>query len=283
MYNPTLLIVVFLSLIWGTSCRKKDLISSLEDNLSIAQENSDLESEFQNIYQFGENQIRNAKTSTNFLLPDCAFIRWDTIGTPKFFTIDFGVTPCLCYDGIYREGRIRVEYQGTTYKPGSYAIIQTENYKANSKLIQGTKRIELTEVRGDMAIYRVKVSNASITYDNGIMRWESERTIVRTKGHLTPFNPFDDAYSIEGWAEGTSRKGIRFSVVTESSLIKDYTKCNRLLAPQNQGRFISGKLRINNKESNDYFTLDYDPLGGAPCDRLATITWRGKTYNIIIW
>ncbi|MCS6905108.1 MAG: hypothetical protein RML72_04245 [Bacteroidia bacterium] len=278
------LIVFFLIVtIFAPGCHKKNLTANMEDNLSIAQDNSDLESEFQNIYHFGENQMRSGKTSGNLFLPECASIKWDTIGTKKVFTIDFGSTPCLCYDGIYREGKLRVEYQGNFYQAGSYAIIQPENYKANFRLIQGIKRIDLTQVQGDAATYRVKVTNASITYDNGVAKWQSERTIIRSKGHSTPLNPFDDAYSVSGTAEGTNRKGIRFSVITESPLIKDYTKCGNLLAPQNRGRFISGKLRVKNEDSEDYFILDYDPIGGAPCDRLAAITWRNKTYNITIW
>jgi hypothetical protein len=275
--------LLLLTLVFSSACRKKGLLENAQDNLEIAQDNSDLESEYQNIYHFSETQIRSGKTSSTGMLPDCANITWDTSGNTKTMLIDFGQTPCLCYDGIYREGTLRIEYSGRFNQAGSYAVITPQNYRVNTRLIQGTKRIDLTEVRTDAATYQIKVQNASITYDNGIARWESERTIIRTKGHSTPLNPFDDAYLVSGSATGTNRKGIRFSVSTESPLLKDYTKCGLLLAPQNRGRFISGKLRVTNLTNNDFFILDYDPIGGTPCDRVAAVIWRNKTYNITLW
>jgi hypothetical protein len=45
--------------------------------------------------------------------------------------------------------------------------------------------------------------------------------------------------------------------------------------------FVSGELLITDEDNNNTMTLDYDPDGGEPCDRTATVRFNdGKEFTI---
>ncbi|MCS7085107.1 MAG: hypothetical protein NZ534_03380, partial [Bacteroidia bacterium] len=101
-----------------TGCKRENEKDKNEGAYIAAEDNSKMESEFQQIFDQSDNAVRynpSGKTSDiENWLPECATVTRDTVGSVRTVVITFDSTGygCLCRDGLYRKGTIRVEYSG---------------------------------------------------------------------------------------------------------------------------------------------------------------------------
>ena len=184
--------------------------------------------------------------------------------------INFGPTNCLCPDGRYRRGIIKVVFTGSDLRRHSGATVTRENYFVNDN--QHTATRIFTDLGNGS--FTVDVPSASIIFANngGTHSWTAHRIFTRTAGFATP-QISDDEYSITGSALGTNRKGVDYTATIMQPLIKRFTVgCFR--------HFVSGTVSISNSRSNTLL-LNYDPAGTGVCDNIASVTINGGRTRTI--
>ena len=185
--------------------------------------------------------------------------------------INFGTTNCLCPDGRYRRGIIKIVFTGNDLRRHSGATVTRENYFVNDN--QHTATRIFTDLGNGS--YSVSVPQASIILANngGTHSWTAQRTFTRTAGFGTP-QISDDEYSITGSTSGTNRRNVRYTATIGQPLIKRFTVgCFR--------HFASGTVNISNSNGKTLL-LNYDPTGTNACDNIASVTINGRTRTITL-
>lgn len=260
------------------SC-KDNSVQDVVESIQSAEDNSISETEFSNIFDYinseGDNNFSKAEKTGGFdnpqintsLLPDCASVSFDS--AKKIITIDFGATNCLCRDGNYRRGILTAQFSKKPKEIGAVVLISLENYYVNDRRVTGSK----TYTHTDVYKWTVNVQNASVETENGTITWNSVRTVEKTEGGATP-TPLDDVYVISGTEQGINRQGNEFTVTIGQPLKKVISyACMR--------HFVSGVWTLVNK-GGATMSLDYDPIGGEPCDKIAEVTINGKKRTITL-
>ena len=279
-YFTLFLALIAISFLSFYGCKDNSTDPILE-TLTSAEDNSTVESEYANIFEYvddeGENNsvLSGVKSGNNYeiqeatvLLPDCATKSIDT--ATRTLTIDFGTTNCLCRDGNNRRGKIHAHFIGKFREIGSQVIVTLEDYYVNDNKVTGMKTIE----RIEQYKWSIDVDSASITTPRGTISWESDRTVERTEGYLTPLNILDDEYVYTGTATGINRKGIAFSVIIDQPLKKKMDfGC--------MTTFVSGKLTIYNDKS-DTLKVNYDPDNNEACDKKVEVDINGVKRIIYV-
>jgi hypothetical protein len=277
----TLLLAIFAIISLTFFGCKDNSTDPVLETLTSAEDNSTVESEYANIFEYvndeGENnsELSGVKSGNNseileatVLLPDCATKSIDT--STRTLTIDFGTENCLCQDGNYRRGKIRAQFIGKFREIGSKVIVTLEDYYVNDNKVTGKKTIE----RIEQYKWSIEVEGASITTSKGTISWNSNRTVERTAGYLTSLNIWDDEYVYTGSAEGTNRKGVDFTVNIDQPLKKKIQLgCF--------STFISGKLTIVN-DKGDTLKVNYDPDNNEACDKKVEVEINGVKRIIYV-
>ena len=276
--NYLLIVVLSLFILFICSCRENSTDDVME-SIQSAEDNALAENEFSAVFDYvndeGENnpiEVMLENKSPDFLglgdlLPECAEVTKDTLN--KLIIINFGTTNCLCKDGRYRRGMILAVFTGKWKEIGSSVSITLENYYVNDRAVTGTKTI----TRLDTNKWQTVVINASITTEKGTVSWQSERTVEKLEGNGTR-TLWDDLYKVTGSGSGTNANGINFTVVIVEPLIKEISiGCYK--------NFTAGIWTLEN-DNGVTMTLNYDPIGGAPCDKIAEVTVNGKTKRITL-
>ena len=203
------------------------------------------------------------------LLSGCCTRTYDA--ATRTLTLDFGPTNCLCPDGRYRRGAIKVVFSGPYRQAGAVVTITHLSYFVNDNQHLGTHII--TSLGGGS--FDLSVQNASIIYaTNGeTTSWSSQRRYTRTAGFGTA-SILDDAYSITGSLTGTNRRKVSYTATIQQPLVKRFTLgCAR--------HFVSGTVQIANSGGRSLL-LNYDPTGTAACDNVASVTLNGQTYPVTL-
>ena len=188
----------------------------------------------------------------------------------RTLVIDFGRVNCLCPDGRYRRGIIRIVFTGSDRRRHSGAIVTRESYFVNDNQHTATR------IFNDLGngSFSVSVPSASIIRANngGTHSWTANRVHTRTAGFGTP-QISDDEYSITGTASGTNRRGQGYTATIGQPLVKRFvTGCFR--------HFASGTVNIVNTRGNTLL-LNYDPAGTGACDNIASVTINGRRTKTI--
>lgn len=260
-----------------SSCNRDK--EELEEIFEAAEDHALMEGEFSNINDWAENQADDkgfGKANTS-ILPGCAQVTVNTTATPKFLEINFYDSAnsgnnyaCLCNDGNYRRGKIRCEFTGAYRTQGSKLVVTLQDYFVNDIQYTGTRTItNLGNASGNYK-YSYVVTGASAITPEGTVTWTTTGELERVEGEGT-INPFDDVYLLRGSSNGISRAGKNFSVNITTPLKK------KIGCP----RIVSGKTNITNSSGNS-MELDFDPIGGENCDRVAKITYKDRTRNITL-
>jgi hypothetical protein len=259
-----------------TGCNRNNN-DAAPDNFTSAEDNAVAESEMASVYELVDIEARfeptiGGRQGGSGNLPACATRTYNQ--TTKTLTLDFGTTNCLCKDGMYRRGQITAVFNGKYRTPGATITITLNNYFVNDNQHTGTKLItNLGNGSGNFK-YSVQVQNASVTTPNGTISWSADRVVERVAGDSS-INLLDDVYLVTGSANGTNRKGVNFTVVIDQPLKKVFQAgCAR--------NFVAGKLTITNTGNSKSMHLNYDPIGGEPCDKIAEVTVNGKTKQITL-
>ena len=270
MYVAFSLVLGALFILGG--CRENPNNPTVESIVS-ATDNAIAENEFANIFEYVDDEGANSavfgkSVGQAELRPACATVTVDSVN--RMLTLDFGDENCLGKDGLYRRGKIIAQFIGQYREPGASVVISLEDYFVQDNAVEGTKTI----ARTSDSSWSVKVSEAEITGPNGDSHsWSSEREVTRIQGHGT-FTPWDDIYQYTGSANGINRNGVEYSVTVDEPLIKKIQiGCLK--------NFVDGVLTISNSRGGT-LSVDYDPIGDAPCDKTAEVTINGETRIITL-
>lgn len=293
LFNGTFSILLAGMLLTVSGCKKETETPPTTDTVESAEDNAKMESEMNNVMDVVNAAQKNSfgKTSQNDFLPPCATITVDSLSNPKTKTITFsdpnGVNgACLCNDGVYRKGSIKVAFYGEKDQPGFQRIITLVDYYAGPAAetnFMGTKTWTYEGMDGDAKKFTVKVEGGKAVNAQGTATWQCQQTVWQTKGLDTP-EIIDDAYLVRGTGAGVNRKGVSYSTAIDENkpLVKDFDKCGWQIGDHKlRGRFISGVSTLTNSNGKT-MTLDYDPIGGEPCDRIARITINGHSTDITL-
>ncbi|MGV3540712.1 MAG: hypothetical protein ACO1OQ_12940 [Rufibacter sp.] len=256
---------------------KKDLEQEdALENIQSVEDNAVAEAEFASVFDYVDmeapDDFQSGARLTGLLpLPSCAQRTWNA--ATKTLTLDFGTTNCLCSDGVYRRGKIVAVFNGPRRTVGSTVTISLQDYFVNDRQHTGTKVITNLTAETGKRKYQVVVTGASVVTPEGTISWTANRIVERTAGSGT-VPKADDEYTVTGSASGTNRKGVDFTCAITTPLKKVF----RVGCLKN---FVAGVVTVTN-ENNKSLTLDYDPVGGEPCDRIAAITVNGRTKQITL-
>lgn len=277
--NPLLLAFVFIALAFS-SC-KQTTEPTTSANTQSSEDNALIDGEFSAIFSMASSQgdvtnsteaekkangIAGEKDKSD-LLPSCATVTIDSIA--KEILIDFGSQNCLCNDGLYRRGKVKMKLTGVWKAIGSSFTINLIDYYVQDMKVTGTKTINILS----SGSFSITVTGASIETPTGTISWNANRTITHTKGFLTKNTTADDEYEIIGNASGINRKGVGFSVsISNANPLLKRLSCT-------QKEFISGEVTILN-DKGDTLIVNYDPDNTKGCNKNAVVTINGKTYNI---
>lgn len=250
-------------------CQKED------DPQQVETETVETEAMTESEFTIADNFVEEAGNDEEFLngrvaansggLPACATRTFNR--ETHTITIDFGNTNCLCRDGRYRRGKIVASFDGARHTSGSSVTITLLDYYVNDNHITGTK----TKTWVNANKVNVVVQDASIETPRGTAHWTANRVVERVAGADTRILT-DDIYLISGSSEGVNRQGVEFNTVIEQPL-------KLVLAETCVRNFVAGVVRTVTERGNT-FVLNYDPIGGEPCDKIAEITVNGRSKQI---
>jgi len=239
-----------------SSCKKEDN----DFEIGTSEDNSAFELSFDEIYK----EVDAAASEQGLKKAGFPLITIDSSGSPIKMTIDYGVTNYLCKDGNLRRGKIFVTWTGFYRAKGTKIEIGFDNFFQNNKSIKGQKTIEnLGRNTNGKLYYEINV-NANITGTDGLTHyWKSKRTRTWLEGEST-LTSLDDIYEITGNAEGTSRKGISYTVSIVSPLRVDLS-C--------EWRIVKGIITLT-PIGNPERKLDF---GNGSCSSEVTLTVNGRS------
>jgi hypothetical protein len=258
----------------ASNCKKKEEIDF--DTATIA-DNSTADNVFDDVFRDATDkvaEISNGRiTGTDSTVSGCPTVTFFLNENPKRILIDYGNTPCLGGRGNYKKGKINVTYTGRYRDVGTVITTTFDNFYVNDYKVEG-KQVVTHTVKNQ---YEVKVSDTSgngfstLTKDNEVITWKSNRTRKWRAGESTIANWQDDEYEITGNGEGTNRNGRKFTAtITRPLLI-------RLSCWNTTQRFypVSGTISIK-PENLPERIIDY---GSGACDKIATISANNQSLQ----
>lgn len=204
----------------------------------------------------------------------CFTVTYTQLSAPARFplkvVIDFGAG-CTGRDGRTRKGKIVIVYTGPLFIPGNSTTTSFEGYTVNNVTVEGTHKISNNSTP-NIKSFKVMVIGAKLSKENGnFTQWNSEKTISQTEGLGTPLFPLDDAFKLEGGANGAVKKGDKFfqwSTIITEPLVKKFT-C----------RWIAKGVVVMQKSNAPVAELNY---GTGSCDNKATLTINGQVREITL-
>ena len=248
-------------------------------NVQSSIDNSFASSEFSAISNMVETEARNTpvvyKTSGNLQVNGVycpgAIVTGTALGANQYrLEIDFGPAGSNCMDGRLRTGKLICSISGRWSVNGSVVTIVPEDYTVNAWAVQFNKTIShrgidtLTGFRK----FDVTISNGVISTPQGIIEYESNRTVEWIAGENTPANYTDDQYRINGSASGVARDLIPFTATIDQPLI----------ANMNCQHLVQGVVSLT-PQFYSTRTIDY---GQGVCDDQAVLSIDGFSFNITL-
>jgi hypothetical protein len=269
------LIVITSAGIVLSSCKKKEETKTY--TYRSAQDNAKAEGIFNRCY----NQVSKAahqvgsKTTNDTIFGNCPTLHISGNWGNWTVVLDYGDT-CVGDDGITRSGKIISHVVGLYVDPNSTVTSTFDNFYETingvAHQVQGTQVIKnLGHNAAGHPHFSVDVSNASITYADGTIQWNSQRDNEWIAGDSTYLWPYDDAYNVTGIANGTDINGDAFTVNITTPLLTKF--CPTILS----WVVASGTLEIIN---SGYPTIKVD-YGTGTCDWIIYVTINGTTYTIV--
>jgi hypothetical protein len=270
----TVLIIVSLSLLVYSGCRKKE--DKKPTDYSASTNNANADNAFAGVWKeiSTVTDSSNALRSPSSTLSACAtasITPFDLITWPKTVIIDFGTTNCTGSDGNNRRGKITAVFSGRYLDSNTVITVTLTNYYHNDYHIEGTQIIT-NKGRNSAGhrVFNVVVNNAIVTNPtNGKQTtWNTNQNREFFAGYNTWFNIFDDVYKITGSAHGVAENGESYTLTINTPL-QINVGCPWI---------VSGVLTIALADYPTYpIVCDY---GTGTCDATGTATLAGTTYTI---
>lgn len=184
-------------------------------------------------------------------------------------TIDFGTTGCTDSQNNTRKGKIRVEFKGRRFLPGSSIVTTTEGYSINGITLEGTRTV--TNISGSTE----QAPKFSIVLEDGKATWPDNtfatREVNRTREWVRGANATEDSWIVTGSASGRNRnEGVYEMNITKPLVYKRICAVSRKIMVALEG---TKELTVNGKR----ITIDY---GSGDCDRTVTITVDGQSKQV---
>lgn len=277
-FNVVLIIVLFFSSLFFTSCEKEiDNPSNKQPSFSAVTDNALAESIFADVFNQSGKASKDAEEaisnkSMNGILTSCPTITISPFDLtwPKVITVDFGQTNCLGSDGHNRRGIINIHATESWYTQGSVTTITFTDYFIDDHKVEGTEIITNNGRNLDSnLVFTADVQNAKITKPNNtFLMWNSLRQQEWTEGEPTILNPYDDVYMVTGNVTGISSGGENYTINTIAPL-------NILVGCQ---WIRAGVIEIN-IQGLPTITVNY---GNGVCDGYCEATVNGVVYPIIM-
>jgi hypothetical protein len=276
-------IIFLVPLLFLFACNKEKKITV--DSVISAKDHSTIESEFSSVFDVAEDFNSNDRRvrSGQTILPSSAVVTFQdssfSDGDGIECTIDFGPLKTnspkgvLCLDGRYRAGVLHLKMNKRYFQDSFECMIWAEESDAyyagndgfNLSSISGT----MTVLKLNLSTFKITVSNAKLSNENGTITWQSSRVIDKKVDNSAGI--LGDEYSITGNASGVNRKGESFEVnIIEPLYKKIQMGCART--------FTQGVLELINVSSQEKILLDYDPYNNNACDLIAKATIRSKEF-----
>ena len=125
----------------------------------------------------------------------------------------------------------------------------------------------------------MEVRNGKLSWPDGnFTEWDSDKTITQVEGLATPDYPKDDAFKIEGAANGYVKRGnllVRWGSTITEPLLRRLT-CRWIV----KGRIRAIRANLPNPTTSHWAAvLDF---GIGNCDNQATVTINGVTRQITL-
>ena len=228
------------------------------------------------------NGSREASNGRNGVRPndkrfDCATVTFEFASdnsqtTPHgFITIDFG-TGCTDQRGNVRKGKIRVEFKGRRFLPGSQIITTLDGYSINEVKLEGVRTV--TNISGsteENPKLNILLTGGKATWTTSSGEQVATREVNRTREWIRATNPANDQWFVTGTAAGTNRNGKVYEMkITKRMVYKRECALGARVFIAVEG---TKELVVDGKE----IVIDY---GSGACDRLVTITVNGQTREI---
>jgi hypothetical protein len=189
-----------------------------------------------------------------------------------YITIDFG-TGCTDTKGNTRKGKIKVEFTGRRFIPGSTIVTILDGYVVNGVALEGKRTV--TNIAGsteDNPKFSIVLTGGKATWTatDGTVTTAS-REVNRTREWIRATVPANDQWIVGGSAAGVNRKG----KVYEMTITKPLVYKRECALGSRVFMAVEGtkELVVDGKK----ITIDY---GTGTCDRLVTITVNGKSKEI---
>jgi hypothetical protein len=250
------------------ACKKDKKDEDLSAFEQTAKDQALMETEMGNVFQIGNElgllesyeDLSKQGPAYSGSLPQCANLVYTA--NSNSLLVDFGSAPCVCKDGITRQGRYSMTFVNGDYQDKDAVLtINFINYVVEN--VSYTGQIQITNKAGAGAVSVLyEVLNAKAKTPSGTISWQSNFTINKTGGGGTP-SVLDDVYSIVGSSLGINRKGISFS----AEISKPLKKKIKLGCATT---YVSGIVDFEDSEKN-FVVLDYDPFYDEACDKIATV------------
>lgn len=249
-----------------TSCEKIDntpLVQSLESDDEVASYYDELLGEmdeltFQSPNTKSEVEYKAENSGTRTIVTSFS-------GDTVIHTITYAefVNGNTQFERI-KNGIMIVKVVGRPLMETFWRQISFENFTVNGHTIEGVKEIAKT---GEYQ-FTITLKGGKISFTDGTnYTRDFEHIRTWTVGYNTPFNIWDDEFSIEGTASGVNRREQQYARTITSPLIVKRS-CRWITA---------GVIDVEVGDRNA--TLDY---GEGECDRFATITVDDESWTITL-
>ena len=216
----------------------------------------------------GKGKLKSGYTVMN---PDagCLQISFDLSSVPNKLILDFGSVNCKCEDGINRRGKIIISCEEGFNDSLSTLYTTLENFFVNDNQISGSRAMTYKgHNQSGHSNWDVEVNGSIVLASGeGTINYQSSHNSEMIEGEFTP-GYTDNVFSITGSAIGTAVTGQAFSSLITTPLI----------SKMNCAYFTSGIIEIS-PAGEAVRTINY---GGGECDRIATITADGSSFDIIL-
>ena len=257
------------------ACHKNtaSTLTNQDDNGGYASDAALLESNSNSVVSIADNAV--SAGAANLRTTSCATVTHDSVLVGSSYshsmTIDFG-TGCTGFDGKTRSGQIIVSWSGHYKDSGSVRSFKSQNYYVNGYklVIQKSVTNEGMNTSGQYW-YNVTVGDSLFLTTDSVISWSGNRTRTWLSGYSTP-EMSDDEYAIGGTTTVVRANGHTFTFAIESG--------NPLIVTPECAYIEAGKVDITGTTITGTRVLNY---GDTPnCDRYATLTVNGNTYNITL-
>lgn len=253
------------------SCKKEsNLIENDAESLLSQRQMEFVQTEIEDVDESTDSEIPTNGLTEERLdsLPDgpCVNRTWSGDSLQRILTIDYGTSPCLCLDGIYRSGKIRIVFVGKRHSVGATKTIYFIDYIVDSRLLNG--KVETVYIGN--AVFKRKIIEMNLQIEGRTANWKGEETIKIVEGFETP-SKLDNIKTVVGKTWGVNLNGVNYIREIVQELVRK-NECSPF--------FIDGKIETKN-ENGQLVLLNFNPFNNGACDNLASISINEAEPQII--